>query len=59
MATGEVIACHTKDEFESQMAQAKENHKLVRARGSPGSPYFFGGVFFFRGFVVVGSLASS
>ena len=26
---GAVIACHTKDEIESQMAKAKETHKLV------------------------------
>ena len=26
---GAVIACHTKEEFETQMAKAKETHKLV------------------------------
>lgn len=35
---GAVIACHTKEEFDTHMAKAKETHKLVCARGSPGSP---------------------
>ena len=30
-AEGTVIACHTKEEFDAQMAKAKEAGKLVRA----------------------------
>jgi len=29
-AQGDVIACHTKDEFDAQMAKAYEADKLVR-----------------------------
>jgi hypothetical protein len=35
---GVVIACHTKDEFDAQMAKGKEAGKLVRTRAPPGRP---------------------
>jgi len=34
-AEGAVIACHTKDEFDAQMAKAYEAGKLVRTRAAP------------------------
>jgi hypothetical protein len=33
---GVVIACHTKEEFDSQMGKAKEAGKLVRAPSASG-----------------------
>ena len=35
---GVVIACHTKEEFDAQMAKAKEAGKLVRAPRASSSP---------------------
>jgi hypothetical protein len=36
-AEGTVIACHTKDEFDAQMAKGKEAGKLVRTAPRPRS----------------------
>jgi thioredoxin 1 len=36
---GVVIACHTKEEFDSQMGKAKEAGKLVRAPSSASGPH--------------------
>jgi thioredoxin 1 len=35
---GVVVACHTKEEFDSQMNKAKEAGKLVRAPPCPHLP---------------------
>jgi hypothetical protein len=35
-AEGTVIACHTEEEFDAQMAKAYEAKKLVRTRAAPG-----------------------
>ena len=37
-AEGTVIACHTKDEFDAQLAKAYEADKLVRTRAAPAGP---------------------